>query len=230
MYYATDNQEPTSPVPATSTPAPFNWNDFASSSENSSQSQGYTGPTPWSEDFTKQWLGKLEPWLSSYANDQLNSFGSSRQGMDQYANNQKAWIEQGRNLMPQQYAQQMALSNARQVQQPLNTMSSRGVLNSSVTGDALSKILREQSARQGDQYTQANLWAANQNQALNQSQEAQRQGLDKEQRAGLLTSEMNYSQMLPALLNSLRYSQNTSSGSGSSYGGLLDLLLASQGG
>jgi hypothetical protein len=117
----------------------------------------------------------------------------------------QALIEQQRKLMPEQYRNQMELSNARQVQQPLNRMSSRGILNSSVTGDALAKVLREQSARQADQYTQANTWAGNE--LLKNMTQQQGMGMDTWKQV------MNF---LPQLLAAIRESQSQSQGSSNS--------------
>jgi hypothetical protein len=146
----TENQSSTTPT----------WADFTSGGEqnSSSSSSSFSGLPSWFSDpnnirnIQTMW-NKLTGSLSDYG--KYFTYGRD------ITPAMRAQIESQRQLMPEQYAQQMALSNARQVQQPLNTMSSRGVLNSSVAGDALSKVLREQSARQADQYTQANTWAGN---------------------------------------------------------------------
>lgn len=252
----------------------FNWSDFASSSENQSQSQSFTGPSDWSKQWSQNFLGKMEPWLQGYAmdqaagfnksagttseatvkqlNDLLANLGATRSGLSTDTAGMRELIEKSRSLMPQQYMNEMALYNQRATQPVLNNMSNRGILNSSVTGGALSDVLRDTQAKQSDLVTQSDLWAANKNYDL--SQWLANQGLDinklqlnkqyelndtsanraleqqKEQRAGLLTSEMNYANMIPSLLNALRESTSQSQSSGSSYGGLMELLQMAYGG
>ena len=61
-----------------------------------------------------------------------------------------SWIEKARTLMPQQYSEEMNLYNQRATQPVLNKMSSRGILDSSVTGGALSDVLRDTQAKQSE--------------------------------------------------------------------------------
>jgi predicted DNA-binding WGR domain protein len=182
--------------------------DFSGGSEQSSSSSsqqsssGYTGLPDWFKNIQgPNNIGNV--W------DRVNQGGDWSYKQFQKGGNvspaAQALIEQQRQLMPEQYAQQMALSNARQVQQPLNRMSSRGILNSSVTGDALAKVLREQSARQADQYTQANTWAGNE--LLKNLGTSQGQYLDT------WKTIMNF---LPQLLAAIRESQSQSQGSSNS--------------
>lgn len=171
------------------------------------------------------------------------------------------WIEQARQLMPQQYSQEMNLYNQRATQPVLNNMSNRGILNSSVTSGALSDVLRDTQAKQSDLVNQSNLWAANKNYDLSQylndrtfdinklqtgqnydtnkyqtdktyaanDTTGERQlAVEKEQRDALLKREQLYATMIPSLLNALH--EQSSQSTGSSFGGLMDLLLASQGG
>jgi hypothetical protein len=198
MYYNNDNSsDPT-------------WRDFTSggegSSSSSNSSSSYSGLPDWFKNMKGWGNGNYD--LSGLWNNSI------KYGMiDAYKNvlnpkndpNTSALIESQRRLMPEQYRQQMELSNARGVQQPLNTMSSRGILNSSVTGDALAKVLREQSARQADQYTQANTWAGNE--LLKNLASQQSIGLDT------WKSTMNF---LPQLLASLRESISQSQGQSNS--------------
>jgi hypothetical protein len=187
--------------------ADLDYRDLTSGSEQSSegssnqQSSSYSGLPDWFKNIGGQnSIGNI--W------DRVNQGGDWAYKQFQQGGNvspaAKALIEQQRKLMPEQYAQQMALSNARQVQQPLNRMSSRGILNSSVTGDALAKVLREQSARQADQYTQANTWAGNE--LLKNLGTSQGQYLD---------TWKNIMNFLPQLLAAIRESQANSSGSSS---------------
>lgn len=273
----------------------FNWGDFASTSESSSGSQSYSGPSDWAREWTQNYLNRFQPGLndvstqwSQSVNDQspigtlnarqledlLANLFNTRQGTQQGVNQMQGnfnqntsgmrdQIEQARKLMPQQYAEEMNLYNQRATQPVLNRMSDRGILNSSVTGGALSDVLRDTQAKQSDLVTQSDLWAANQNldlskyitqtgfdidkyladqnYATNMYQTNQQYALNettgnreleqaREAREGLTTREMNYANLIPSLLNALRESNTESSGMSSSYGGLMELLLASQGG
>ena len=62
----------------------------------------------------------------------------------------QALIEKQRTLMPEQYRNQMDAYYQRSINPMMNRLSSRGILNSSVTGDALAKAHREQAATNGD--------------------------------------------------------------------------------
>jgi hypothetical protein len=173
-------------------PEPFNWDDFASSSEQSSKS--FSGLPEWASEWMKGWwpsynkgmsdlwaqylqgtrdktnlnslkgqdlqsllanLGKTGTNLNQGVDRMRTDFGNATSGLDQY-------IEQSRKLMPQQYLEQMKLYNERAQQPVLNNLSNRGILNSSVTGGALSDVLRDTQAKYSDEATKANLWAANQ--------------------------------------------------------------------
>ena len=173
----------------------------------------------------------------------------------------RALIEQTRQLMPQQYANEMNLYNQRATQPVLNRMSSRGILDSSVTGGALSDVLRDTQAKQSDIVKQADVWAGQQNldlskyitdkgfdidkyladqsYATNQYQTEKQYAANeanaknvldqgKEYRTGLKNTELTYANLIPSLLNILK--ENGSQSTGSSFGGLMELLLASQGG
>jgi hypothetical protein len=194
-------------------PYDFTSGDFSGGSEQSSSSNSqqssssYTGLPDWFKSI-KGWGGNNYDisglWNNTIKYGMIDPFRRALQGGRVSPEAQKL-IEQQRQLMPEQYAQQMALSNARQVQAPLNRMSSRGVLNSSVTGDALAKVLREQSARQADQYTQANTWAGNEllkNMGVNQQMDFETW---KQAQA-----------FLPQLLAAIRESQSQSQGSSNS--------------
>jgi hypothetical protein len=82
---------------------------------------------------------------------------------EKYAKDMRGLIENIRQLMPQQYAEEMKLYNDRATQPVLNRMSNRGILNSSVTGGALSDVLRDTQAKQSDIVKQADVWAGQQN-------------------------------------------------------------------
>lgn len=171
----------------------FNAEDFASSSENQSSSwagpsdwakewtQNYLNRfQPGLNDVSTQWsqsVGDTSPIGTLNAKqlqDLLANLFNTRQGtqqsvdrmqgnFDQNTSGMRGQIEQARKLMPQQYAEEMALYNQRATQPVLNNMSNRGILNSSVTGGALSDVLRDTQAKQSDLVTQSDLWAANQN-------------------------------------------------------------------
>ena len=226
----------------------------------------------WSQSVNDQSpIGTLD---AKQLQDLLANLFNTRQGSAQDINKMQtgfdtdtqgisSWIEQARKLMPQQYAEEMNLYNQRATQPVLNRMSDRGILNSSVTGGALSDVLRDTQAKQSDLVTQSDLWAANQNKDLlkyiadtnygtnkyradtnlgiNQYQTDKQYGLnettgnrqleqEKEKRTGLKNTELTYAALIPSLLNALRESSSESQGSGSSFGGLMELLLASQGG
>jgi hypothetical protein len=100
-------------------------------------------------------LGRTGTNLNSGVERMRSDFGQATGGLDQY-------IERARQLMPQQYLEQMKLYNERAQQPVLNRLSNRGILNSSVTGGALADVLRDTQAKYSDETTKANLWAANQ--------------------------------------------------------------------
>jgi len=131
-------------------------------------------------------------------------------------------------LMPEQYANEMNLYTQRATQPILNNMSSRGILNSSVTGGALSNVLRDTQAKQSDLVKQSNLWAANQNQGLNQFIQEQLLKQGAENRGSVLSREQLYANLIPSLLNALKYSEGSSESTGSSFGGLLPYLMGGQ--
>jgi hypothetical protein len=268
-----------------------NWEDFAATSESGSSSyagpsdwakewtQNYLNRfQPGLNDVSTQWsqsvndqspIGTLNSkQISDLLANLMNTKTGTKQNTDTMRNNlntntqdMRGLIEQTRKLMPQQYAEEMKLYNDRATQPVLNRMSNRGILNSSVTGGALSDVLRDTQAKQSDMVTQANVWAGNQNldlskyitdkgfdidryladqsYATNQYQTDKMYGAnettanrqleqEKEKRTGLKTTELTYANLIPSLLNALKESQSTSQGS--SFGGLMELLLASQGG
>ena len=269
----------------------LNWSDFGSSSENNSSSYSGPSDwaKEWTQNYLDRFQPGLndvsQKWTQSVndtspigtlnakqISDLLANLMNTRKGTSQdigqmrtdTANDTAAmqnWIETARKLMPQQYSQEMNLYNQRATQPVLNNMSSRGILNSSVTGGALSDVLRDTQAKQSDLVKQSDLWAANQNQdflkyladrnydinkiqnqqdfTTNQYQTdktystndtAAQRLLDqlKEQRTGLKSTELTYANLIPSLLNALK--ESSSQSTGSSYGGLAELLGLAYGG
>ncbi|HEY6018895.1 MAG TPA: hypothetical protein VIY48_03100, partial [Candidatus Paceibacterota bacterium] len=142
-------------------PGELNWSDIVGGSESSGSGS------------SNQWSG-LPQWFQGGAtgNNSINNLWNAalQYGGQAWGNainggqvnpNTAALIERQRQLMPQQYANEMSDYYNRQINPLMNSLSSRGVLNSSVTGDALAKALRTQAAKQSDQVTQANTWAGN---------------------------------------------------------------------
>jgi hypothetical protein len=244
-------------------PEPFNWDDFASSSEQSSKS--FSGLPGWASEWMKGWWpsynkGMSDLWAqylqgtrdkTNLGNLQKQNLGSlqgnvsrMRSDFSDATSGLEDYIEKSRQLMPQQYLEQMKLYNERAQQPVLNRLSNRGILNSSVTGGALSDILRDTQAKYSDEATKADLWAANQGYDLGkyradtglginkfgteQENELSRYftdknlGMDKEGRDATLQHFQTQFGMLPQLLAALRESQSESSGS--AWGGLIELL------
>lgn len=244
-------------------PEPFNWDDFASSSEQSSKS--FSGLPGWASEWMKGWWpsynkGMSDLWAqylqgtrdkTNLGNLQKQNLGSlqdnvsrMRSDFSNATSGLEDYIEKSRQLMPQQYMEQMKLYNERAQQPVLNRLSNRGILNSSVTGGALSDILRDTQAKYSDEATKADLWAANQGYDLGKyradtglginkfgtEQESdlaryfteKNLGMDKEGRDATLQHFQTQFGMLPQLLAALRESQSESSGS--AWGGLIELL------
>ena len=220
----------------------FNFDDFTSNSN--SESENYTGPTDWTKEWTQNYLNKFQPWLRSYAMQADDSFKKSaldttqntdmmRSNLNNNTSGMRSLIEQARTLMPQQYANEMKLYNERNTQPVLNRMSSRGILNSDITGGALSDVLRDTQAKQSDLVKQSDLWAAQQNVDLSKYITEKGFDIDKyladseatqeqEKRTNYLTSEMKYADLIPSLLNVLREQHGSSQSSSSE--GLMALL------
>jgi hypothetical protein len=177
--------------------------------------------------------------LQSNVGRMRSDFGQATTGLEGY-------IEKARQLMPQQYLEQMKLYTERAQQPVLNRLSNRGILNSSVTGGALADVLRDTQAKYSDETTKADLWAANQGYDLGKyradtglginkfgtEQEnelaryftGQNLNMDKEGRDATLSHFNTQFGMLPQLLAAMR--ESSSESTGSQYGGLMDLLLA----
>jgi hypothetical protein len=207
---------------------------------------------------------QIQDLLANLFNTRSNTEKSGNQMSTGIANDTSSMrdeIERIRQLLPKQYAEEMNLYNQRATQPVLNRMSGRGILNSSVTGGALSDVLRDTQAKQSDLVTQSDIWAGNQNldlskyitgknfdinqwmadkgyetdkyqtdkqYASNETTGERQLANEKEKRANYLTSEMAYANLLPSLINALREQESQSTGS--SFGGLMDFFMASQGG
>ena len=78
-------------------------------------------------------LGRTGTNLNSGVERMRSDFGQATTGLEGY-------IDRARQLMPQQYLEQMKLYNERAQQPVLNRLSNRGILNSSVTGGALADV------------------------------------------------------------------------------------------
>ena len=247
-----------------SLPEDMNWEDFASTGESSSKS--FSGLPGWASEWLKSYWpsynqGQSDLWaqfldrtrqkgnLNNLQNQNLSSLqsnvGRMRGDFNQATTGLEGYIEKARQLMPQQYLEQMKLYNERAQQPVLNRLSNRGILNSSVTGGALSDVLRDTQAKYSDEATKADLWAANQGYDLGkyradtglginkfgteQENELARYftdknlGMDKEARDATMQHFQTQFGMLPQLLAAMRESNSESSGS--QYGGLIELLL-----
>lgn len=111
----------------------------------------------------------------------------------------QALIERQRVAMPEQNRQAMDAYFQRSINPLMNSLSSRGVLNSSITGDAMTKAIRDQAAKYQDQVTQANVWAGNE---LLKNMATQ-QGMN-------MDTWKNIMNFLPQLLAAIRESSGTS--------------------
>jgi hypothetical protein len=241
------------------------WEDIVAQSSSSSRS--YSGLP----DYFTKWAQEWWPQYTQFGGQQIKKWEDligDRSGLNRYKAGDLAslqqnlgrmrsdfmgntagmenYIEQARKLMPQQYAATMQDDLQRNIQSQLNRMSGRGILDSSVTGGALSDVIRARDARLSDMTKAADLWASQQGYDLkkylsdtllgiNRFGTEQEGGLnryfteanigqDREQRQGYLDSVDRLQNLLPQLLNAFKYSE--SEGMGENYGGLLPLLLA----
>lgn len=225
--------------------SPINWDDLASTSNSSSYSQSYTGPPDWMKDWGKDWWGKYMNSLGSvYGNwktsaedntmqSNLNNYQQGK--LDTGLQGMEGYIDKARQLMPQQYLNQMSLYNERATQPVLNRMSNRGILNSSVTGSALSDVLRDTQAKYSDKVSEAELWAANQGYDLSKYGTEKNTALAKDYADKTYNQRQSYlenmfkqlgisEQMMPNLMAALRESQSESQSEGQSNSGLMGLL------
>lgn len=251
----------------------IDWSDFASGSSSESHSQSWSGQPEWMSNWAKGWW---DDYINSMSDDWRRWEGSAQNydktnQMNQYQKDQFGgnlntmrgefnentggltnYIEQSRQLRPEQFRNQMDLYTERSLQPVLNKMSSRGILNSSVTGGALSDVLRDQQAKYLDEVTQANVWAADKGYDTGKYRADTLLGIDKYGADKYSDIAKDYSdktfsqkqamdenyfkqlgiteQMIPSIMNALRESRSESSGMGSSYGGLMELLMAGFGG
>ena len=138
-----------------------------SSSEGSSSanSSNYAGFPQGVQDSASNWLMEFMKGVNNPNNPGYRGFGYldniyqnfyGNNGQNAYAN-----IEKQRQSLIDQYMKSM--QDVQQQYQPvMNNMSNRGLLNSSVTGDALSKVQKENNRLAAQNIAGANVYAAQQ--------------------------------------------------------------------
>ena len=144
----------------------------SSESSSSGSSQNYAGYDSSLRNITGDWLksyfgpnggafNKNNPGYKglNYLDDVYQNFYGNN-GQNAYAN-----IEKQREALIDQYMKSM--ENVQQTYQPvMNNMSSRGILNSSVTGDALSDVQKRNNELAAQNVAGANVYAAQQQAAI----------------------------------------------------------------
>jgi hypothetical protein len=141
----------------------------SSESSSSGSSYNYAGYDPSLRSGATSWLSGQFPGFLDKNNPAYKGMGYldniyqnfyGNNGQNAYAN-----IEKQREALIDQYMKSM--ENVQQTYQPvMNNMSSRGILNSSVTGDALSDIQKRNNELAAQNIAGANVYAAQQQAAI----------------------------------------------------------------
>ena len=134
----------------------------------------YSGSSPWVEDWAKNLTGQYgDNWMSSLWDtrnmfgNQISQAGAGLTDAFKQLSQLPSQIEAARVSMPQQFL--AGLKPMQEYYQPaLENMNKRGILNSSITGDALKGIQNDINRQYAEQLAGANTWAAQQNLATTQ--------------------------------------------------------------
>ena len=135
----------------------------------------FSGASDWTTDWAKNitdqygsdWMDSLWNTKNLYS-DQMSSLGSGLSGAFAQLSQLPSQIESTRTSMIDQYL--AGLKPMKDYYQPaLENMNRRGILNSSITGDALRGIQEDINRQYAEQLAGANTWAAEQNLAATQN-------------------------------------------------------------
>ena len=177
-------------------------------SEHQSQSTSFSGMpswfSTWMQDFFRPGLQGPANGMERFRDtmDQFYGPGGAMSMENQYSN-----IENARSALIDQFSKSMGDIQGDVFQPMMNRMSNRGVLDSSVTGDAMAHEMDKLNRQVGEQISGANTWAAQQKMAVPENTYK-----------GYTSSAAIYQQLLNDILNMGKTGTSQSTTTGSSWG------------